>query len=142
MALTPTLVDAISRRLVDVRSLLTRTRACQDWILSRCWWLIPTSENHATAVEAPCSSQGWRSEWSPGPLKTAVGVLAEIYIDPFDPAHLASAKAAVHDDGRARGGASPVLPHPGWRGRIWSVHVCRVFVASPTSDPGPCGTAA
>jgi hypothetical protein len=32
--------------------------------------------------------------------------------------HLASAKAAVPDDGRAPGGASPGLPHPGGRGRI------------------------
>jgi len=42
----------------------------------------------------------------------------EMYIGPFDPARLASAKAAVPDDGRAPGGASPGLPHPGGRGRI------------------------
>ena len=53
---------------------------------------------------------------APGPLKTAVGVSGEIYIDPFDPAHLASTKAAVRNDGRAPGGASPGLPHPAGAG--------------------------
>ena len=67
---------------------------------------------------------------------------AEIYIGPFDPARLAPAKAAVRDDGRAPGRGVPRAATRGGRGRIWSVHVGRVFMASPTSHPGPCGTAA
>ena len=39
---------------------------------------------------------------------------------------------------RRPGLAYPGPPHPGGLGPTWSVRACRVFMASPTSHPGPC----
>jgi putative oxidoreductase len=64
-----------------------------------------------------------------------------IYIGPFDPAPCLcpGRRPRCGTSAERPGGASPGLPHPGGRGRIWSVHVCRVFMASPTSHPDPAG---
>jgi hypothetical protein len=58
----------------------------------------------------------------------------EMYIGPFDPARLASAKAAVPDDGRAPGGASSGLPHPAGAG-AYEASMSAVSSGQPNVPP-------